>query len=355
MNKVSIVGASGFTGRELVRILSGHEKVQLDKLYSKNHAGENIADLYPSLKGSVSKILSKPEPGKISKDSDIIFLALPHTKSLLYMPYLAKSKKLIIDLSADYRFYQSSEYEKWYKTKHEDIKNLKRAVYGLPEINREEVEKANLIANPGCYATATALTIYPLLKEGLADNQIYIDAKSGISGAGKKLNSKYLFASRYENVTPYKVNSHRHMGEITEFLNHILSGGGNKKWDSLVFCPHLVPIERGILVNLYSSLNNNLDTKEVIDIYNKYYKNEYFIDICSDGEFPQTKDVESTNNCRIGIKSDPQTGDVIVVTAIDNLVKGASGQAVQNMNIAMNFKEYAGLVSVRHYSGSGSK
>ncbi len=343
MNKVSIIGASGFTGRELVRILSGHDKIQIDKLYSKNHAGEDISDLYPSLKGSVSNILSSPKPEKISPESDIVFLALPHTKSLSYLPYLSGSKKLIIDLSADYRFFSASEYEKWYKTKHEDIDNLKKAIYGLPEINREEIKKANLIANPGCYATATVLSIYPLLKENMVDKSIYIDAKSGISGAGKKLNSEFLFASRYENITPYKVNSHRHMGEITGFLNHVINDPNSVKWDNLVFCPHLIPIERGILVNLYTNLKEKLTGEELRGIYSKYYGDEYFMDICGPEVFPQTKDVESTNNCRLGLKTDPDTGDLIVVTAIDNLVKGASGQAVQNMNIALGFDEYAGL------------
>jgi len=338
--KVSIYGASGFTGRELVRILSRHGKVEIDHLFSRTYAGQDIADIHPSLRGVVSRVFTAPSENEIPDSSDIFFLALPHTKSIRYISEIVKKNKLAIDLSADYRFFKKEEYEKWYGIVHEDEENLKKAVYGIPEINRAQVQKSSLIANPGCYATAVILSLYPLLKEKVIAGTVYVDAKSGISGAGKKLDQEYLFSKRYENITPYKVNSHRHMGEITSFL----SSATGEKWTSLVFCPHLIPIERGILSDAYTKVNQGLTEEDLRGIYRKYYGGERFVNIYPEGKFPSTKEADSTNNCNIGLKLQEETGELVVISSIDNLVKGASGQAVQNMNLAMGFDEASGLV-----------
>ncbi len=329
--KVSVIGASGFTGRELLRLLSKHEKVKLDILFSRTYAGRDIADIHPSLKGIISKTVSDDIP----QSNDVVFLALPHTKSLKFVPQLIKNNRLVIDLSADYRFKDIENYKKWYGIEHGDEENLKKAVYGIPEINRNEIKNAALIANPGCYATAVILSVYPLLKEGMINSTVYVDAKSGISGAGKKLDSEYLFTKRYENITPYKVNSHRHMGEIMEFLN--------EKKINLVFCPHLIPVNRGILSNTYTKINKNLNIEDIRNIFLKYYENEHFINICNPDVFPEISEVNFTNNCNIGISFNHETGDIVVISAIDNLIKGASGQAVQNMNIVLGFEETSGL------------
>ncbi|MEA3506741.1 MAG: N-acetyl-gamma-glutamyl-phosphate reductase [Elusimicrobiota bacterium] len=338
--KVSVLGATGFTGRELLKILVKHSYVEIDELYSRSHAGKEIADIHTSLTGTVSKKLIEPSPEKISPESDVIFLALPHTKSMEYISALASPGRLIIDLSADYRFSLPENYKKYYGVRHRDPEGLKKAVYGIPEINRSRIEGAELIANPGCYATAVILAVYPLLAEKMLVSPVYVDAKSGISGAGKKLSNEFLFSRRYENITPYKVNSHRHMGEIIEYLGMVTGS----PWDSLVFCPHLMPVERGILANHYGRAAENLNGEDIRGAYRKYYSGEKFINIHKPGTFPQTKDVVHTNNCSIGISFTEKTGDIIVISAIDNLVKGASGQAVQNMNVALGYEETLGLV-----------
>ncbi len=338
--KVSVIGASGYTGKELVSILAGHEKIEINALLSRSYAGKNISELHPPLKGKISMVLSGASIRDVPSSTEVVFLALPHTKSMKYVPELLKRDMLVIDLSADYRFKNINSYNSWYGVKHSDTKNIKEAVFGLPEVNREKIKEASLIANPGCYATAVILSLYPLLMEGILKSSVFIDAKSGISGAGKKLDDMYLFTNRYENLTPYNVNSHRHMGEIIDFL----STAAGEKWDSLVFCPHLIPVERGILANLYAKVKKGFDGSKIREIYLKYYGDEHFISICEEGNFPNLKEVNLTNNCSIGIKYCRDTRSLIVISAIDNLVKGASGQAVQNMNIALGFKETLGLI-----------
>jgi N-acetyl-gamma-glutamyl-phosphate reductase len=339
--KVSVIGASGFTGKELVRLLSGHKYVEIDSLLSRSFAGKDINDIHPSLKGTISKELKDVSIDNISDDCNVVFLALPHTKSFEYVPQLLKDDRVVIDLSADYRFSSREGYEKWYEVEHTDSDNIKNAVYGIPEINREDIKGSKLIANPGCYATSAILALYPLLKEGIVDKDVFVDAKSGISGAGKKLNSEFLYSKRYENLTPYKVNSHRHMGEIEDFLSKQI----NHNWESLVFCPHLIPMYRGILANTYAKVTKKDVTYEQIKkLYIKYYGNENFINIKEENEFPEVQEVNMTNNCNIGIQYDHKSGGVIVISAIDNLVKGASGQAIQNMNVVMGFDEKEGLI-----------
>lgn len=335
--KVSVIGASGFTGKELVKLLLNHSLVEVDNIYSVNYAGMDISNLHTSLKGVISKTLLDPAKNEIPDDNRVIFLALPHTKSMEYVKKLVKKDCIIVDLSADYRFKDPRVYEEYYEVKHMDPENLKQAVYGIPEINREEIKNAKIIGNPGCYATAVSILLYPLLKEGIVESTVFIDAKSGISGAGKKLESEYLFQKRNENVTPYKVNEHRHMGEIIHFMQNI----ADSSWNSLVFCPHLIPSDRGILVNLYVTIKKDLNMTE---IYNKYYSEEHFINICDENIYPSLLDVNYTNNCNIGIKYDKKSGVLIAISAIDNLIKGASGQAVQNMNLILGYDEKEGLI-----------
>lgn len=337
--RTSVIGANGLTGRELVRILSGHSSAEVGDLYSRADAGRDISDIYPDLKGSVSGIMKKPSPEAI-EPSDVIFLALPHTKSAEYMPYALEKASLVVDLSADYRFTDPHLFEKHYKVKHPDPERLSGIPYALPEINRDEIKEVNAIANPGCYATASILAIYPLLAEGLVKERVFVDAKSGISGAGKKVASEYLFINRNENLTPYNVNKHRHMGEIVDFLQTATGSS----WDKLVFCPQLLPVYRGILVCAYAELRSPLTQDAASGIYEKYYGSEHFINIKKDGEYPQISDVAGTNNVSIGVEISSDGKSAVVMSAIDNLIKGAAGQAVQNMNIALGITETEGLI-----------
>ncbi len=337
--KASVYGATGFTGRELISILSRHPSVELDRIYSRSFQGKKISEVFPTLKGVADMRLSMPSPERQPPDSDAVFLALPHRKSMEYVPGLVKKEILTIDMSADYRFESAGDYQQEYSCTHTDSANIEQAVYGLPEINREKIKNARLIANPGCYATAVILALYPLVREGVLTGTAFVDAKSGISGAGKKLDSEFLFSSRYENVTPYKVNSHRHIKEITSFI----SVSSKRKWEGLFFCPHLIPADRGILANIYAEIGEGKGTKELLDIYSSYYGNQEFIHICPEGRFPQVSDTAKTNNCFIGAGVLGEGGKTAIVSSIDNLVKGASGQAVQNLNIAMGFRETEGL------------
>ncbi|NLB35049.1 MAG: N-acetyl-gamma-glutamyl-phosphate reductase, partial [Elusimicrobia bacterium] len=290
-------------------------------------------------KPAVSSVMKHPTPETI-ESADVIFLALPHTQSAAYMPNAVKKAPLVVDLSADYRFSSYKLYEEIYGVKHTDPERVLDTPYGLPEINREDVKGASVIANPGCYATATILALYPLVDAGLIDGRVFVDAKSGISGAGKKLGDAYLFINCNENLTPYNVNKHRHMGEIVEFLKTTTGSF----WDKLVFCPQLLPLYRGMMICAYTDLSKKMSDGDVRAIYEKYYSGEPFIDIKAPGVYPQISDVAGTNNCSIGIELSSDGESVTVMCAIDNLVKGASGQAVQNMNIALGLDETQGLV-----------
>ncbi|MFC2048600.1 N-acetyl-gamma-glutamyl-phosphate reductase [Elusimicrobiota bacterium] len=338
--KVSIIGATGFTGRELLRILVKHPNVEVGDLYSVSYHGKRIEDLHPVIKGSISRELKNPETEELAGDSDAVFLALPHTKGFKYVKSLHGKTGVIIDLSADYRFKDPEEYEKWYEVDHADRENLINSVYGIPEINRNDIPNKTIIANPGCYATSVILGLYPLLKERLIENSVYVDAKSGISGAGKKLDDLYLFYNRSENLTPYNVNNHRHMGEILCFLEEQT---GKNISDSFSFCPQLLPLDRGILSNIYTKLNEKISSSELMEIFSKYYADERFINLKAPGDYPDIKEVSNTNNCAISAISNEKTGDVIIFSALDNLIKGAAGQAVQNMNLVLGLPEGAGF------------
>lgn len=341
--KVGIIGATGHTGEVLIELLLSHPNVKITHLYNSGKSGQAnqiISEVFPKFKNRLDLVCTKPDFAQIKKDCDLIFLALPHTVSMQFVPKLLSLGKKVIDLSADYRIKNIPTFEKFYKTKHLDKTNLKESVYGLPELNRTKIKTAKLLANPGCYPTCAILALAPALAVNLADTKsIIIDAKSGVSGAGKKLENEYLFSEIQGDFRAYKVNVHQHAPEISQVLSKI----SGKKVE-VTFVPHLLPIERGILSTIYfkKATGAKLKVKNIIELYKKFYKNEPFIRIRPDGVFPRIKDVVKTNFCDIGVKDFGDT--VIIISVIDNLLKGASSQAVQNMNIMYKLPETAGLL-----------
>lgn len=340
---VGIIGATGHTGEVLIELLLNHSQVRISHLYNSGKSSPStqvISDVFPKFKNRLDLVCRKPDFAEIKKDCDLIFLALPHTISMQFVPKLLSLGKKVIDLSADYRIKNTQVYEKFYKVTHQDKGNLKEAVYGLPELNRVRIKTAVLLANPGCYPTCAILSLAPLLALNLVDtDSVIIDAKSGVSGAGKKLENEYLFSEIQGDFRAYKVNVHQHAPEIDQLLSKV----SGKKVE-VTFVPHLLPIERGILETIYlkKSPGAKLKAKSLVDLYKKFYQNEPFIRIKPEGVFPRIKDVVKTNFCDIGIKDFGQK--IIVIGAIDNLLKGASSQAVQNMNIMYKIPETMGLL-----------
>jgi N-acetyl-gamma-glutamyl-phosphate reductase len=341
--KVGIIGATGHTGEVLIELLLNHPHVKISHLYNsgKSSPGSQvISELFPKFKNRLDLICKKPDWQEIKKDCDLVFLALPHTVSMKFAPKLLSLGKKVIDLSADYRINNLQVYEKFYKAIHQDKDNLKAAVYGLPELNRVKIKTASLVANPGCYPTCAILSLAPLLALDLVDlGSIIIDAKSGVSGAGKKLENEYLFSEIQGDFRAYKVNVHQHAPEINQLFSKI----SGKKVE-VVFVPHLLPIERGILTTIYlkKAPGAKLKVGNLVELYKKFYKAEPFIRIKPPGVFPRIKDVVKTNFCDIGIQDFGQ--NIIVIGVIDNLLKGASSQAVQNMNIMYKLPETVGLL-----------
>lgn len=334
MLRVGIIGATGYIGEELIKILLKHTKVKITYLSAKILSPQKISDIFGYLKGKLELVCDNFKIDE-AKTCELLFLAVPHTVSMQITPLLLKDKKFIIDLSADYRFKEKKIYEFWYKTKHTDSQNLKRAVYGLPEIYEERIKKARLVANPGCYPTAALLAIIPLIKHKICQiKSIYIDAKSGYSGAGRKNLNDPFYQEIKDNFRAYSINEHRHTPEITEYLS--LS-----KKINFTFVPHILPIERGILETIYISLNYKLKITnyKLIEFYQKFYRDCPFIRIRDENIFPQIKDTLFTNFCDIGIKVSKDKKTIIIISCIDNLLKGAAGQAVQNMNIMFGFKQ----------------
>ena len=337
---VAVVGSTGYTGYELVKILSRHQNVNIKYLSSRSNVGKKYINIYPQLNGVLPNISCvEGDIEKIANECDVIFLALPHgvSASKINKDILKKTK--IIDLSADFRFHNLDVYEKWY-SKHKAPTLLKDAVYGLAEIYRNDIKTASLIANAGCYTTCSILTLYPLVKNDLIDvNTIFIDAKSGVSGAGRSVSFGSMFCEANENVKAYKIAEHRHTPEIEQELSVV----GNKDI-KVQFTPHLVPMNKGLLTTCYAKLKSGITAKDVKNAYQEQYKNEFFVRLLDDGVFPETKYVKDTNFIDINTKIDERTGNIAAVGAIDNLIKGASGQAVQNMNIMFCFDEKNGLV-----------
>lgn len=338
MLKVAIVGATGYTGEELVKILAAHSKVKITSLTAKIDKPQKIQELFPSLLGRINMVCELPNEEKVVRAADLIFLALPHRVSMGVSPKFLKKKKRVIDLSADYRL-PKGIYKKWYSAVHKDSAGLNIAVYGLPELNREKIKTARLIANPGCYPTSILLGLMPLFKNNIADASLLIaDSKTGITGAGRRPDISLSFAEVSGDLKAYKVHGHQHSPEIDQVLSKLA-----KREISAVFVPHLIPMNRGILSTIYARIKKPMNTAKVIELYKAAYAKEPFVKVLSEGSFPQIKDVTGTNFCYLGIKVDTKKGLCIIVSAIDNLTKGAAGQAVQNMNIMYGFNEKEGL------------
>jgi N-acetyl-gamma-glutamyl-phosphate reductase len=364
MIKVSIVGSTGYVGIELMRLLQQHPEVEIKDLISKSSAGEKLVDIYPQFRGSKLEdynlqAIEDFEP----ENSDLIFTALPHGVSQDITTELVGRGAKIIDMSGDFRYHDLEIYEKWYGVKHRHPEVARKAVYGLVELNREKIKKAELIANPGCYVTASLLGLLPIVKNSMADlSSIIIDAKSGVSGAGKSLKSSLLFTETHNTLKAYSPAVHRHSSEIEYILNKYLSGRFNLKdtdnkkiknnkvisnlnnTAEVLFTPHLVPIKRGILSTIYLNLNTKSSQEEINEIYKNFYENENFVQIL-ENELPEIKNVAGSNYTQIACKYDERTNRLIIVSVLDNMIKGASGQAVQNMNLLFGFPEDMGLKS----------
>lgn len=339
MIKVGIIGATGYAGSELVRILLGHKDVEIKWYGSRSYIDKKYASIYQNFFQLVDANCMDDNMEVLADQVDVIFTATPQglCASLVNEEILSKVK--IIDLSADFRIKDVKVYEEWYKLEHKSPQFIEEAVYGLCEINREDVKKARLVANPGCYTTCSILTCYPLVKEGIIDpNTIIVDAKSGTSGAGRGAKVDNLFCEVNENMKAYGVTTHRHTPEIEEQLGYAC---GEKI--TINFTPHLAPMNRGILATAYASLKKDVTYEEVKAIYDKYYADEKFVRVLEKDVCPQTKWVEGSNYVDVNFKIDPRTNRIIMMGAIDNLVKGAAGQAVQNMNLMFGLKESEGL------------
>ena len=343
MIKVGILGASGYTGLELIRILLNHPHVKISVVTSEKYSGNKISDVFPFFKGHLDLKYESLSPEEVLKKCDFVFSALPHKASMSAVPPLLKAGKKVVDLSADFRLKSPSTYKDWYKEEHKNPELLNSAVYGLPELKRERIKSANLVANPGCYPTSVILALAPLLKGNIIDtDSIIVDSKSGVTGAGRKVEEALLFSECNDNFKAYNIASHRHTPEMEQEISEIA-----KKAIKITFTPHLLPVNRGILSTIYCSpLNKNLASENILKIYEDFYKGERFVRILGIGKSPQTHYVLGSNYCDIGFQMDERTGRIIIVSAIDNLVKGASGQAVQNMNIMLGFKEDTALEGV---------
>lgn len=339
MIKVGIIGATGYAGGELVRLLLGHKEAEIKWYGSRSYVDQKYAKVYQNMFQLVDDRCLDDNMEEMAKQVDVIFTATPQglCASLVNDDILNKVK--VIDLSADFRIKDAVVYEEWYGIEHKAKQYLDEAVYGLCEINREAVKKARLVANPGCYPTCSILSIYPLLKEGLIDpSTVIIDAKSGTSGAGRGAKVDNLFCEVNENIKAYGVATHRHTPEIEQELS--LAAGEPV---TISFTPHLVPMQRGILVTAYASLKREVTWEEVKEVYDRYYDKERFVRVLDQDVCPQTRWVEGSNYVDVGFKIDPRTKRIIMMGAMDNLVKGAAGQAVQNMNLVFGLDEAEGL------------
>lgn len=331
MIKVGIVGGTGYTGVELLRILSQHPEVQIEAITSRQEAGMPVSDLFPSLRGRVSLKFCDPAEASLEKCS-VVFFATPNGIAMQQTKFLLDAGVRVIDLAADFRIKDVAEWEKWYGMTHSCPDLVAEAVYGLPEINRDQIKKARLVANPGCYPTAVQLGFLPLIESGIVDmDHLIADAKSGVSGAGRKAEVNTLFSEASDNFKAYGVPGHRHLPEIRQGLSNMA-----EKSVGLTFVPHLTPMIRGIHATLYARLTADADLQS---LFEERYANEPFVDVLPMGSHPETRSVRGSNLCRIAVHR-PQGSDTVVVLAVtDNLVKGAAGQAVQNMNLMFGLPE----------------
>ena len=344
MVKAAIFGASGYTGQELTRSLLAHPAVQLVATTSRRFAGLPVAEVFPSLLGLTKLKYQNSSPEEIASLCDVVFLALPHGVSMTIAPIFIAAGKKVIDLSADYRLRNLATYESWY-AKHSSAQILKDAVYGIPELYRLKIKNAKLIANPGCYPTSIILGLAPALINKLIDvSTIIADSASGVSGAGRDPQTGSLFCEVEGGFKAYKVGKHRHTPEIEQELSAI--AGENF---AITFTPHLLPVKRGILSTIYATLKKNIKLPEIYELYSSFYADEKFVRVCPAGSYPNISSVAGSNYCDIGIAHDTRTNRLIVIAAIDNLIKGAAGQAVQNMNIICSLEEDAGLKTAPLY------
>ncbi len=343
MKKIAIVGATGYTGIELVRILLNHPQIQITHVTSEKNAGEPFSKVFPAFQNLLDLKLESFEGKQTSQKAELAFVCLPHHSAQKAVKELLDLGLIVIDLSADFRLKSQKVYEEWYG-KHDSPQLLKEAAYGLPELFRDQIKGKKLIANPGCYPTGAALALAPLIKNQLVKlDSFIIDSKSGTSGAGRSASTDILFSEVNEGFKAYKVGAHRHSPEIEQTLSS-LSGSEIQ----VTFTPHLLPLDRGILSTTYSQSSKKIENEELHLIFQKFYENEYFVRVKPLGSFPNVKDVRGTNFCDIGVHIEKKNGRIIIISAIDNLTKGASGQAVQNMNILFGFEEALGLKILPH-------
>lgn len=342
--KVSIIGATGYAGEELLRILANHPAAEIAYITSESQTGESIDNIYSHFTRFYPKKLANlAQLDEIAAASDAVFIALPHGHAMEAGKKIVAHGAKVIDIGADYRFRDPAVYEKWYK--HAHTHQDAAAVYGLTELYREQVKTATIVGNPGCYTTASILALAPVIKQGLVDlRSIIIDAKSGISGAGRTLGLTYHFTEAFENVKAYNIGGHRHTPEIEQAYSDLAG-----ETVVLSFSPHLIPMARGILSTCYATLKAGVTAEQVDEAYNGLYADEYFIRLRGRGGYPATKDTRGSNFCDIGWHVDSRTGRVIAVAAIDNLVKGAAGQAIQNLNVMFGLDERTGLTQPALY------
>lgn len=344
MIKVAVLGATGYAGIELVRILSSHSETELKILGSQSFDGQPISEVYGNFAHVLDMDCQKLDLEKV-KECDVAFTALPHGASKEVIPSLIEQGIKVIDLSGDFRYDDIEVYEKWYSQEHSAPELLKEAVYGMPELYREKIKSARLIGNPGCYTTCSILGAYPILASGLGSSEnIIVDAKSGVTGAGRGLGLAYHFCECTENTKAYKVATHRHTSEIEQELSKAAG-----KDVMISFTPHLIPQKRGILATIYVNLTKKCTTEELVQIYKDFYKDEYFVRVKDAGKLPETKHVAGSNFVDIGVVVDGRLNRAVIVSALDNIYKGAAGQAVQNMNLLFGLDEKTGISNAGFY------
>jgi len=337
MLRVAIAGASGYTGFELVRLLDRHPHAELKMITSRVHRGQRLDKVYPALRKHCDLVFEEPDPERLAAEADLVFTALPHRAAMDMIPDLLKGGAKVVDLSADYRFLDATVYEAWYEP-HKTPELLKEAVYGLPELHREEIRNARLVGNPGCYPTSVILAVAPLVAGKLADPRTLIaDSKSGVSGAGRGVSLTVHFCEVNDGFKAYKVGEHRHTPEIEQELSRL---AGEKL--VVTFTPHLVPMSRGILSTVYATVVQGVTPEDIGAAYESYYRNARFVRLCR-AEMPTTLQVRGSNYCDIGWRLDSRTGRAVLIAVIDNLTRGASGQAICNMNIMCGLPEDCGL------------
>lgn len=345
MISVGIVGGTGYTGVELLRLLLRHSQVQVRILTSRTEAGKRVADMFPSLRGHTTLEFSDFDLNQL-KQCDVVFFATPHGVAMQHAEELIAAGTKVIDLAADFRLQNLTQFEKWYGMQHSCPVVLKDSVYGLTELNREKIKQAQVIGNPGCYPTTVQLGLAPLLKNSdqlIHTQTIIIDAKSGVSGAGRKASLGMIYSENADNFKAYGVAGHRHHPEIVEALENI--SGQKGQFDQLIFVPHLVPMIRGMLSTIYVDLTEQAQQLDLQALYEDFYKNERFVDVMPVNSSPETRSVRGANELRIALYR-PQPNKLIILVAQDNLVKGAAGQAIQNMNLMFGFDEAAGLEGI---------